>query len=84
MSADENDFIPVDIIEQFAPREQKHCINLTVIPDTQVEVNESFSIVLDRTADLTEQIVIRRRRASVTITDEDSKILRYSCSYYNA
>lgn len=70
-----NDFIPVDTFVRFSPREQEYCINLTIITDKQVEVDESFVIVLDRTPYLPEQIVIRRNRATVTITDDDSKSL---------
>ena len=73
ISADTTDLDPLDGIVRFSRQQSQRCINVTIEPDEQVEMTESFDVVLDETADLNEQIILTRRRASVIITNDDSK-----------
>ena len=67
------DFVPENGILRFGKRRNRECINITINADPQVEQTESFDVVLERTNDMHERIIIARGETTVNIINDDGK-----------
>ena len=72
------DFAQEDGILRFAKGQNKECINITLNADSQVEMTESFDVLLQRRSDTHERIIIERGETAVNIINDDGKSIHYS------
>ena len=59
----------------FTPANNRPCLSVRIIDDKEVEQDESFDVVLERTPGLNERVMLLQgqSRAEVIIKNEDSK-----------
>ena len=54
--------------------ETRHCVEVTIVNDEELEKTESFTVTLERTPDLDSRIILASVNADVEIIDDESKI----------
>ena len=59
----------------FEACETRHCVNVSIVNDEELEQTESFAVTLKRTPGLDYRIILTPANTMVYITDDESKIV---------
>ena len=57
----------------FGVCETRHCVNVTIVNDNELEEIESFEVTLERTPNLDSRIILAPVIATITIGDDDGR-----------
>ena len=68
------DYTPVEHTLTFTPCATLHCINITILDDTQVEIDEIFYINLERTTELDRMIQLGPMEGIIQILEDDCEL----------
>jgi len=66
------DFPPTVEVLNFLPGMGRQCACIEILQDTEVEDNETFSVMLSTTSP---DVMITRNAATITIMDDDCKMI---------
>lgn len=56
---------------EFETCESRSCVEITIVNDRILEIDETFSVVLNRTSDLDSRITLDPTEAEIIIIDDD-------------
>ena len=68
------DYIPVERILTFKPCDRRRCVNITILDDTQVEIDEIFYVNLERTIGLDRVIRLDPIEGIIQIEENDCEL----------
>ena len=69
-----SDYIPVERTLTFKACDRRHCVNITILNDTQVENDEIFHVNLERTIGLNRTIKLDPIEGIIQIEENDCEL----------
>ena len=68
-----SDFHTISTNVTFGACETRHCVEVTIVNDDELENTESFVVTLERTSNLDRRIILAPANTRVNINDDDGR-----------
>ena len=68
------DYVPVEHNMRFEPCTKQSCVEISILDDDQVEIDEVFNIILERTPELDKKIKLDPVDGQIQIMENDCEL----------
>ena len=75
------DYEALSVILEFEACEIRQCVALTIVDDSEFELNENLFYILERTPGLNSNIELTQTQGEIEILNDDGKILMFDSQH---